>query len=447
MPLPDLELLRTRLRYALDEEAALGIDVSALRDACQAAGGYDALNAVAIEFGALPPLSGEPEELDAIWTSCDPERSVGATAVSDAADRVRAAWLGRVVGCHLGKPFEIATSLAVIREALEKHGEWPLRDYPSKEAILDLPWQQPQWPELVKDQITHVAADDDMNYSVLGLQVLERKGRHFTGDDVASMWRWNLPIRITFGPERAFMAVLAAAALEPTGSAIPDWVRSWNPNSEWCGALIRVDAYGYGALGDPALAAEFAFRDSSLTHRRTGVYSSMFFAAAIAAAPLHPGDPLGMFRTALQFVPQQSRFADAVRFCLGAAEAAEDWLGAYRAINERFGEYGHCRIYQEVGTVINSLRFATDVGHGVCLQVMQGNDTDSFGATCGSILGAYFGPDHLEERWLAPFNDTIQLALAATWESSITALGERFAALPALIASGAKGAPNAFAFD
>lgn len=447
MPLPDLELLRSRLRWALEEERALGVAVDGLLADCAAAPGYDALNEVAQRFAALPALPNEPEDLEGIWAQCDPSRSTTSIDVPDAADRVRAAWYGSVVGCHLGKPFEIATSLFVIRQALESHREWPLADYPSKEAILDLPWQQPQWPELVKGQITHVAADDDMNYSVIGMQVLERRGRHFTGDDVASMWRWQLPLRVTFGPERAFMAVLALSALDPPGSTMPEWVKQWNPNSEWCGALIRVDAYGYGALGDPALAAEFAFRDSSLTHRRTGVYSSMFFAAAIAAAPLHPGDPLGIFRTALQYVPQRSRFADAVRFSLDAIEATDDWLTAYDTINARFGEYGHCRIYQEVGTVMNSLRFATDVGHGVCLQVMQGNDTDSFGTTCGSILGSYFGPGHLEDRWLEPFNDTIQLALATTWESSINALAERMAALPALVASGAQSSPHAFPHD
>ncbi len=447
MPLPDLELLRTRLRHALDEDAALGVDVVDLRDACDAADGYDALNAVALRFGEVPPLPDEPEDLEAIWAQCDAARDSSAHPVPDAADRVRAAFMGSVTGCILGKPFEIATSLHVIRQALEAHGEWPLDDYPSEAVVKDLPWQQPQWPELVKGRITHVAADDDINYSVLGMRVLERKGRHFTGDDVASMWRWNLPIRVTFGPERTFMAVLAASALEPTGSAIPDWVRQWNPNSEWCGALIRVDAYGYGALGDPALAAEFAFRDASLTHRRTGVYSSMFFAAAIAAAPRHQGDPLGIFRTALGYVPQRSRFADAVRFSLDSIEAASDWLSAYEAINARYGDYGHCRILQEVGTVMNSLRFAADVGHGVCLQVMQGNDTDSFGATCGSILGAYFGPGHLEERWTAPFNDTIQLALATTWISSVSELTERMAALPALVASGSLGSAHAFSFD
>ena len=433
MTLPDLEHLRTRLRLAIQEEGALGFEVADLTNACHAARGYDDLVAVADGLAALPPLDGEPEDLDAIWAECDPSRALDAVAVPDAADRVRAAFMGSVTGCMLGKPFEIATTLAVIRAALDAQGEWPLADYPSEAAILSLHWQQPQWPELVKGRITHVAADDDINYSVIGLLVLERHGADFTPEHVASVWRWNLPIRVTFGPERALLAALSAAAVEP-GGRLPDWVRAWNPGSDLhCGALIRVDAYGYAALGHPALAAEMAFRDASMSHRRTGVYSSMFFAAAIAAAPLHPGDPLGIFRTALQFVPQRSRFADAVRFALDAVESAEDWLAAYQTINDHFGDYGHCLVLQEVGTVINTLKFATDVGDGVCKQVMQGNDTDSFGATCGSILGAYFGPGHLEPRWTDSFNDTIQLALATTWVSSVSELADRMAALPGLV--------------
>jgi ADP-ribosylglycohydrolase len=93
-------------------------------------------------------------------------------------------------------------------------------------------------------------------------------------------------------------------------------------------------------------------------------------------------------------------------------------------------------VLQEVGTLVNTLRFATDVGDGICKQVMQGNDTDSFGATCGSILGAWFGPGHLDERWTAPFQDRIQLAMATTWESSLSALTSRMAALPAVVRSG-----------
>ncbi len=61
---------------------------------------------------------------------------------------------------------------------------------------------------------------------------------------------------------------------------------------------------------------------------------------------------------------------------------------------------------------------------------MQGNDTDSYGATTGSILGAYFGPGHLESRWIEPFNDDIHTALCWFYERSLFKLATRMAQLP-----------------
>ena len=68
----------------------------------------------------------------------------------------------------------------------------------------------------------------------------------------------------------------------------------------------------------------------------------------------------------------------------------------------------------------------------------QGNDTDSFGATAGSLLGAFFGPGYLEERWLRPFNDNIHTGLA--WpregcERSLSKLAKRIGELPRRIAA------------
>jgi ADP-ribosylglycohydrolase len=40
--------------------------------------------------------------------------------------------------------------------------------------------------------------------------------------------------------------------------------------------------------------------------------------------------------------------------------------------------------------------------------------------TFGSILGAYSGPEGLEARWLAPFNDDIHTALAQFYERSLS---------------------------
>jgi hypothetical protein len=117
------------------------------------------------------------------------------------------------------------------------------------------------------------------------------------------------------------------------------------------------------------------------------------------------------------------------------------WLDGYRRIHARYGEYGHCLIYQEVGTLINAFRFAKGVGNGICIQVSQGNDTASFGATAGSILGAYFGPESLEERWLAPFNDDLRTGLARFWDApkgrtrSLSKVAKRMGELPKRIAA------------
>jgi hypothetical protein len=146
-------------------------------------------------------------------------------------------------------------------------------------------------------------------------------------------------------------------------------------------------------------------------------------------------DPLEIFRHALRYVPQRSRFAEAMTGSIEEVTAATDWMDGYRRVHERFGEYGFCRIVQELGTVVNTLRFASDVGNGICLQVMQGNDTDSFGATAGSILGAHMGPGHLESRWWEPFNDEVHTALALFHESSLSKITARMAALPDRIAS------------
>jgi ADP-ribosylglycohydrolase len=193
--------------------------------------------------------------------------------------------------------------------------------------------------------------------------------------------------------------------------------------------MIRADAYGYACPGDPALAAELAWRDAAMTHRKTGVYATMFAAAAIAAA-FTAREPLTIFEIALKFVPRRSRFHRIVADSLNEVRNASDWQDGYRRIHGKYREFSHCLVYQECGTLINTLRFAENVGDGICKQVMQGNDTDSFGATAGSILGAFFGPGHLEDRWLTPFGDEIRTGLNFFYERSLSSLAERISRLP-----------------
>ena len=211
------------------------------------------------------------------------------------------------------------------------------------------------------------------------------------------------------------------------------WVEVLNPGDELCGALIRADAYGYACPGRPALAAELAWQDARFTHRRTGIYGTMFTAAAIATAFV-ADDPLQPFDVALQHVPQKSRFHEVAADCLAKVRAASDWLDGYDRIHGQYAEFTHCKIYQEVGTLMNTMRFAGNVGEGICMQVAQGNDTDSFGCTVGSLLGAYFGPGHLDDRWIEPFNDDIHIGMSGIYERSLSRLAKRMAELPGRIA-------------
>jgi ADP-ribosylglycohydrolase len=428
--LPTPDQYRTLLHLEIEGLAAQGFDTAGASEALRSApSSLDALAGVAQRLDGLPFRADwpyvEPNDLDGIrreWAAPDdPSAIVDADAV---APRIEAAFIARVCGCMLGKPFEIDPTLAELREALEPHGEWPLRFYPTERAVKSLKALQGQWPELVRERITHVAPDDDINYTILGMTILESKGRDFTHDDMTIAWLYNLPVLATFGPERTRLLRSGLASLDLAGPSPP------NPGAELCGALIRADAYGYACPGRPALAAELAHRDATFTHSRTGVYGTMFVAAAIALAL---GGSTDVFGEALRYVPQRSRFAETVRTCIAIVRDANDWLGAYEQIHSTYRSLSHCQIHQEIGTLINAVHFAHDTADAICKQVMQGNDTDSFGATAGSIAGAIHGP--IDEAWVAPFNDDVHLALAVFHERSLHAIAQRMRRLPSRVLS------------
>ena len=190
----------------------------------------------------------------------------------------------------LGKPLEINPTLDEIRTALKPLGNWPLNDYVTKQAAFNFTRPpHPDWTETVRENIRCVAPDDDINYTVMGLLVLKQHGLDFTKSQLLELWLNNLQPAFTWGPERTLLAHAALDSL-PFGETLPDdatletWVDVLNPRDKFCGAMIRADAYGYACPGNPELAATLAWRDASLTHRRTGIYGTMFAAAAIATA-------------------------------------------------------------------------------------------------------------------------------------------------------------------
>ncbi len=444
--IPTIGLLHSTLKQVLADRKSQGHETTAAE--AELAGlpdSYDALIGFAEKVPKLPKRPDykwvHPETWADIVAEMAPNRPADPVAkidLADAAKRVEAGFLGSICGCILGKPLEIHGTLEQIKPALQKIGEWPLNQYVSKRLESEVGIKlHPDAPITVRENIHYVAPDDDINYTVMGMMVLEAFGVNFTKNQLRSLWFRNIPAGYCWGPERMMVIRTALASLGAWGDVDPaemdKWVQILNPGDGKCGAQIRADAYGYACPGRPMLAAELAWRDSSFTHRLTGVYSTMYTSAAIALAMVER-DPMQVMEKALAYVPQRSRFAAVVRDAIAMVKSSSDFEDGYAKIHAKYGEFGHCLVYQETATLVNTMRFATSVGDGICKQVMQMNDADSYGATVGSMLGCFFGPGHLEDRWLAPFHDRILTTLANFHEQSIKAVAKRMAALPALIA-------------
>ncbi|MFG2978596.1 ADP-ribosylglycohydrolase family protein [Streptomyces sp. NPDC048331] len=321
--------------------------------------------------------------------------------------RLEAAWVGRAVGCLLGKPVE-KLPLAGIRALARAAGNWPLDDWFTArgvppDVLAAHPWNRRSAPTSLAENIDGMPEDDDLNYPLLGLLLLQRHGKGFTTADVARLWLDELPAGRTFTAERiAYRNLLLG--LEPPATATHH-----NPFREWIGALIRADVHGWTNPGDPAAAAAQAYRDAALTHTGNGVYAALFVAAATATAATGRSDVHTALRTGLAFVPPRSRLAEAVRFGIRAAGREADFDLVVDRLHARYGHYHWVHAVPNTALIAAALTHADgDFTRSVCRAVSGGWDTDSNGATAGALAGLLTGsPDGIPHRWTAPLKNRL----------------------------------------
>lgn len=105
----------------------------------------------------------------------------------------------------------------------------------------------------------------------------------------------------------------------------------YNPYREWVGAQIRADYYGYINPGNPGAAAEYAFRDASISHVKNGIYGSMFVASMISRAAVSSSTS-DIVRTGLRCIPKTSRLYKAVSEVIDGYENGinfSDWSARF----------------------------------------------------------------------------------------------------------------------
>jgi ADP-ribosylglycohydrolase len=363
----------------------------------------------------------EPSSLDGILGALPQAPAVPSLSLSDEdlEDRVLGAWLGRCAGCNLGKPVE-GWSRARIRTYLELAGAYPLDDYvPVIEPAPDGLALNPCWPETTRGNVDGMARDDDIDYTILGLHVLEERGSDFGPDDVGAEWLDHLPFTQVYTAEHVAYRNLVHR-IRP-----PETATHRNPYREWIGAQIRADMWGYVSPGDPGRAARLAFRDASLSHTRNGIYGEMWVAALIAASFVveQIGTALDV---SLAFVPPRSRLAEAVRGVIDLHAKGLEWERARDAIEERHGHYSGVHTINNAAVVAASLLWgAGDFTRTIGLAVQGGWDTDCNGATAGSVFGALHGSGALPGRWVDPLNDLVRSSIMGFDRSRVSELASR----------------------
>ncbi|GLX36540.1 hypothetical protein Sros01_26130 [Streptomyces roseochromogenus] len=326
--------------------------------------------------------------------------------------RLEAGWVGRAVGCVLGKPVE-KLPLDGIRALARATGNWPLADWFTArgvpaELLAAHPWNRRSAATCLAENIDGAPEDDDLDHPLLGLLLLRRHGRAFATADLARLWLDELPAGRVFTAERVAYRNLLLG-LEP-----PDTATHHNPFREWIGALIRADVHGWTNPGDPAAAAEQAYRDATLTHTANGVYAALFAAATIAEAAGGRADVHGALRAGLAVVPPRSRLADAVRFGIRTARDEADFDRVVDRLHACYGHYHWVHALPNTALIAAALTHADgDFTHSVCRAVSGGWDTDSNGATAGSVAGILAGsPDRIPERWTAPLKNRLATTVA-----------------------------------
>ncbi|MDX3247394.1 ADP-ribosylglycohydrolase family protein, partial [Streptomyces sp. ME18-1-4] len=269
-------------------------------------------------------------------------------------------------------------------------------------------WNRRSAPTSLAENIDGMPEDDDLNYPLLNLLLLERHGSDFTTTDVARLWLDELPAGRAFTAERVALRNLL------TGIEPPHTARHRNPFREWIGALIRADVHGWTNPGDPAGAAEQAHRDATLTHTANGVYAAMFTAAVIATAATGDHDVHACLRTGLTVVPPRSRLARAVTHAIQLAQERRDFDTVVDELHAAHKTHHWVHAIPNTALVAAALTHADgDFGASVCRAVSGGLDTDSNGATAGSVAALLAGdPAALPDRWTAPLKNRLATSVA-----------------------------------
>jgi len=381
---------------------------------------------VSAELAAVPRSAGwnydEPDDTDALaaLAAAAPVLSVDRGRL---ADRIHGSWLGRCVANTMGKPVE-GLNPEEVRIYLTAVGQWPQTGFVPLLGTLPagVSHLHESAPFASAGTFEDVPRDDDLDWTILGLAMLEEFGDALTTGDIAAVWLDRLPFTQTFTAERVAYRNLVRGIPVDRAALVE------NPYREWIGALIRADIFGYTNPGNPGLAASKALVDARLTHVANGLFGELW-AAALVSAALAVGTAGEALDAALTVVPEGSRLAEALRSVIrlhadgATSDEALEW------VDQNLGHYNWVHTINNAALISIGLLWGTDFVTSVALTISGGRDTDSSAATVGSVYGALHGLGSIPQDLVGTTHVRVRSAVRGFDRVEISELARRTLAL------------------
>lgn len=345
-----------------------------------------------------------------LWDSFDSEKYQ---------NRLKGALLGRFAGCTLGAPVEFWSI-----DAMESWAQWIGDEFPntnfwsSIKNPNDLRYGKSPCHVYTLAGMDGVPVDDDITYTLLGLLIAEDYGLDFNTEQVGKAWVKYLPYACT--------AEEVALNNLKKGIAADKCADIDNPYVQWIGADIRSDPFGYLAPGLPEKAAEMAYYDAYVSHRRNGIYGEMYFSAAIAAAFAY-NNPIDALNAALNEIPNESLLYKDLIWALETGSTIKNYRHARQTVDEKFAGMSGVHTNNNAALTIFGLMLGKDdFTRAIGETVAMGLDNDCTGATVGSLFGAAYGIDSIPRKWYEKFNNKVYTYMIEREEFEISDILNRF---------------------
>ncbi len=301
--------------------------------------------------------------------------------LSEYRDKMKAGWIGQMVGVGWGAPTEFAFNGVTIPE--DKVPEWS--------------------PELV-----NVFNQDDMYVEMTFLRTMEEYGIDVSvkqaGIDFANS-SYLLWVANRVGRENL------RKGIAPPNSGHP----KYNQNADAIDYQIEADYSGLIAPGLPNVAVALGNKFGRIMNYGDGLYGGQFVGAMYAEA-FFENDPLKLVEAGLKYIPEKSQYAEAVRDVIAwYHKYPNDWEKTWNLINDKYHKNPEYRKFtssfngeQNIDAKLNGAFIVMGLLYGegdpdktVIISMRCGQDSDCNPSNAEGILFTTMGLNKIPQRFIS----------------------------------------------